>query len=110
MVSRRHLARSGDGSTAASTGAMITVWSTSFRPRTGLIRGMESIMEASIGRLAAQAGYRLPLKVLRSAAGFYIGTSGDFGPVSRESREYFKTDIAAKEALESGNWTQRQQP
>jgi len=42
------------------------------------------------GALAlAYTGKRLPLQVLRSAAGHYIGTHDDEGPVSRESVEYF---------------------
>jgi hypothetical protein len=51
-------------------------------------------------------GKRLPLQVLRSAAGHYIGTF-DGGPVTRESVEYFPTDEAARHALETGAWTQR---
>ena len=40
------------------------------------------------GALAlAWTGKRLPLQVLRSAAGHYIGTQDDEGPVSRESVE-----------------------
>lgn len=60
-----------------------------------------------IGRLAAQSGYRLPLEVLQSANGFYLGTADQEGPVSRESMEYFPTRQAADKALESGQWTQR---
>lgn len=58
----------------------------------------------------------LPLQVLKSAAGFYIGTfvrdivSDLFGPVSRESEEYFPTEEAAQEALRSGSWTQKLYP
>lgn len=59
------------------------------------------------GQLASDAGYRLPLQVLRSAAGWYIGTFGKAGPVSRESEEYFRTSDAAQIALSTGNWTQR---
>lgn len=55
------------------------------------------------------AGKRLPLQVLRSAAGHYIGTFDD-GPVSRESVEYFPTDEAARHALEIGAWTQQRHP
>jgi hypothetical protein len=55
-------------------------------------------------------GKRLPLQVLRSAAGHYIGTFDDDGPVSRESVEYFPSHEAARHALETGAWTQRQYP
>jgi len=65
---------------------------------------------APCGPLAlAYVGKRLPLQVLRSAAGHYIGTF-DNGPVSRESVEYFPTHEAARHALETGVWTQRQHP
>ena len=58
----------------------------------------------------AYVGKRLPLQVLRSAAGHYIGTFDDDGPVSRESVEYFPSHEAARHALETGAWTQRQYP
>ena len=55
-------------------------------------------------------GKRLPLQVLRSAAGQYIGTQDDEGPVSRESVEYFPTHLAAQRALDTHAWTQRAHP
>ena len=57
-------------------------------------------------------GVRLPLEVLHSARGFYLGTANDAGPVSRESLEYFPTFEAAEAALESNPpvWTQRDHP
>ena len=55
-------------------------------------------------------GARLPVQVLRSAAGFYIGTADEQGPVSRESCEYFRTAEHAARALKSGQWTQRLEP
>lgn len=63
------------------------------------------------GKLAAEyAGLQLPLQVLESGSGFYIGTADEnVGPVSRES-EYFKTQAAADKALSEGSWTQRQHP
>jgi len=57
----------------------------------------------------AYVGKRLPLQVLRSAAGHYIGTFDD-GPASRESVEYFPSHEAACHALETGAWTQRPCP
>lgn len=61
------------------------------------------------GVLAAKfAGQNLPLQVLRSRSGYYIGTVNEEGPVSRESVEYFKSDKLASKALEQGNWTQRE--
>ena len=49
-----------------------------------------------------------PLLILRSAAGFYIGTLDDEGmPRSRESQDYYKSRIAASNALKEGNWTPR---
>jgi len=65
----------------------------------------------AVGLLAhATSGQNLPLKVLHSAAGHYIGTFNDDGPVSRESVEYFPTREAASYALETGAWTQRRNP
>jgi len=63
--------------------------------------------QAPLGKLAAQFGYRLPLRVLSSAAGYYIGTAQDEGPVTRESLEYFASREAADDAFAMGRWTQR---
>lgn len=61
------------------------------------------------GRLARQAGYFLPVEVMLSNTGYYVGTCSDKdGPVSRESREYFKTAHEATIALVRGTWTQRE--
>lgn len=51
-------------------------------------------------------GVELPVQVLRSQAGFYIGTMDSDGPVSRESAEYYKTVYRALQALRHGSWTQ----
>ncbi|HAT1683762.1 TPA: hypothetical protein I8Y21_004518 [Klebsiella oxytoca] len=63
------------------------------------------------GKLALEAGFDLPLQPLRSQRGWYIGTFSDddnvFGPVSRESVEYFSSAESAAQALQSGTWTQR---
>ncbi|EAM3159732.1 hypothetical protein NJB71_001276 [Salmonella enterica] len=65
---------------------------------------------SSTGLLAAEfAGLSLPLQVLRSGAGFYIGTGNEMGPVSRESVEYFASAELAERALEQGTWSQREQ-
>lgn len=64
-----------------------------------------------IGKLALEfCKIRLPIEVLKSAAGHYIGTAREDGPCSRESLEYFRSETAAKEALASGRWTQRDNP
>ena len=55
-------------------------------------------------------GLKLPLQVLHSAAGHYIGTQDDEGPVSRESVEYFPNHLAAQRALDTHAWTQRAHP
>lgn len=52
----------------------------------------------------------LELTVLKSAAGFYIGTCDELGPVSRESVEYYPTLDQAAEALFCSTWTQRTNP
>lgn len=60
------------------------------------------------GQLAAAAGERLPVRVLESAAGFYIGTVTTEGfPFSRESEEYWPEKSDAETALENSTWTQR---
>lgn len=65
---------------------------------------------SSTGLLAAEfAGLSLPLQVLRSGAGFYIGTANEMGSVSRESVEYFASAELAERALEQGTWSQREQ-
>jgi hypothetical protein len=51
----------------------------------------------------------LPLQVLRSGAGWYIGTEDEEGPVSRES-QYFAERELAEMALASRTWTQRLTP
>lgn len=68
-------------------------------------------MERS-GQLAREfCNMKLPLKVLKSAAGYYIGTySDEEGPISRESMEYFGTKEQADNALQNGDWTQREAP
>lgn len=65
----------------------------------------------AIGYLAlACTGKRLPLEVRHSAAGHYIGTADEGGPVSRESVEYFRSQHAAESALATGRWQQRIHP
>jgi hypothetical protein len=56
------------------------------------------------------ASQRLPLQVRQSAAGHFIGTADDNGPVSRESVEYFRSYEAAERALSTGHWQQRLHP
>lgn len=65
-----------------------------------------------IGKLAQKwYGTTRQVEVLSSAAGYYLGTIDEQGlPLSRESEEYFPDHEAALAALESGNWTQRQEP
>jgi hypothetical protein len=63
------------------------------------------------GHLAREFGNRrLPLRVLQSANGYYIGTADEEGPYSRESVEYWQASDAAHEALRTGTWTQRDEP
>lgn len=64
-----------------------------------------------IGKLALEwCNVRLPIQVLKSNAGYYIGTTDDEGPCSRESLEYFPTYEAAFQALETDDWCQRDRP
>ena len=64
-------------------------------------------MTSTNGILAAAAGYTLPLEILKSGRGYYIGTQCSEGPVSRESEEYFKKYEQVERALKNGTWTQR---
>jgi hypothetical protein len=60
------------------------------------------------GRIAMCCGFHLPLKVMKSNAGYYIGTmTVDSVPVSRESLESWTTAEKAQKALNSDDWTQR---
>ena len=64
-----------------------------------------------IGMLAKQyVGVNLPLTVMKSQAGYYIGTVQEDGPCSRESAEYWPDERTATEALAKGDWTQRLTP
>ena len=64
-----------------------------------------------IGKLAkAICGVELPVSVLESQAGFYLGTEDRGVPLSRESAEYFSTRNRAEAALASGKFTQRMNP
>lgn len=62
-----------------------------------------------VGKLALEFGnISIPLTVLKSAAGFYLGTATAEGdPYTRESDEYWTTHKAATAALRDGDWTQR---
>lgn len=67
------------------------------------------------GHLAREfGGVSLPLKVLPSPVGYYLGTlDHDGAPYSRESEEYWKTREDAEVALKSPSpraWTQRRWP
>lgn len=62
------------------------------------------------GMLALQAKKLLPVQVLSSAAGYYLGTADENGPFTRESCEYWNTRAEAQAAYDSGNWTQRTHP
>jgi hypothetical protein len=67
--------------------------------------------KSSFGYLAREyTGKQLPLQVLHSAAGHYIGTFDSDGPVSRESCQYFRSEAAAQRALAQGGWTQLMDP
>ena len=71
-----------------------------------------SIINTNVkGVLAARFGYDLPIRVLHSRAGYYIGTfSETHGAVSRESKECYPTQQLAEEAFRKGTWTQRRHP
>lgn len=54
------------------------------------------------------------LKVMKSAAGFYIGRSitemGFLMPYSRDSQEYYPTEEEAQRALSDNTYTRRDHP
>lgn len=61
------------------------------------------------GKLAlAHLRLELPLQVLMSNAGFYIGTLDEEGPASRESVEYYQSRELGQQALDNGTWSQRE--
>ena len=63
--------------------------------------------QASFGQLAlTYCGKFLPLEVLQSAAGPYIGTRDTDGPVSRAALAAFRRYAAAQRDLERGGWSQ----
>lgn len=63
------------------------------------------------GKLAYEVlKIRLPLSVLQSNAGFYIGTFDEEGPVSRESEEYYPDKDSAQYALDNNTFTQKWEP
>lgn len=65
--------------------------------------------EIKYGYLASRIGIYLPLLVIGSDEGFYIGTWQN-GPITRESKEYFSNGKSAQQALNSNNWTQFEYP
>lgn len=70
---------------------------------------MNSNDEIQFGYLASRTGVFLPVQILGSTDGFYIGTWQN-GPLTRESNEYFPNLEAAQNALNSNQWTQYQHP
>ncbi len=62
------------------------------------------------GMLAMRIGKDLPLEILKSHAGYYIGTSENGIPCSRESIEYFVSFPDAEQALKHGTWIQKPRP
>ena len=62
------------------------------------------------GKLAFEyCGKKLPLRVMKSNAGWYIGTCSEDGPCSRES-EYFAVETEAHFALAANHFKQRTNP
>lgn len=62
-----------------------------------------------LGFLAGLTGKKYKLCVLRSAAGYYIGTQVQGSPYTRESAEYWQSYMGARDALDNHRWTQREQ-
>ena len=54
---------------------------------------------------------RAELQVLKSQAGWYVGTVNEDGlPCARESQEYWPSETLALEALTNDTWTQKAWP
>lgn len=71
----------------------------------------DQVKPVAYGKLAFQyCNLKLELEVLSSAAGYYIGTFNEEGPVSRESTEYWGSSKDANTALKTNNWMQKEQP
>src|SRR5690606_27833937 len=71
----------------------------------------EQARAESIGYQAlADVGKRLPLQVLRSAAGHYIGTADADSPVTRGSVGYLRSHHTAEHAIHTGRRQQRLHP
>lgn len=72
----------------------------------------DTIFKGPSAKIASeQFGRRVPLQVLQSAAGFYLGYADEGGPVTRESIEYWPAYELAEEALQKPDrWTQRENP
>lgn len=66
-------------------------------------------MTLKYGYLASRVGIFLPLQVLATDEGFYIGTWQN-GPYSRESKECFADWNTAQAALNTNQWTQLEHP
>ena len=63
------------------------------------------------GRLAyVYCKQREEVQVLKSQAGFYIGTLSEGLPCSRESNEYYGAEKDAMQALIDDSWTQKVSP
>ncbi len=77
--------------------AYVAVLFTAFREEVRVIYGELAL---------ACCGKKMPVEVMRSHAGFYLGTSDNTAPLSRESIEYWRTRGEAEDALRDGNWTQ----
>lgn len=64
----------------------------------------------SWGWIAFTYGELLPLKVLHSNAGYYIGTVKGEETFTRESEEYWGVRSDAQNALDYRIWTPRSKP
>lgn len=77
----------------------------------GIARNFKTLETNNDWQASDRFGCSLETRVLKSAAGYYLGTlDPELGPVSRESREYWETEKEAQEALLTGAWTQRNNP
>lgn len=67
-----------------------------------------SVNYKRFGKIARKCGFMVfPLVIIGSGTYFYIGTLRNGITFSKESVESFEDFQSAKNALESGEWTQR---
>lgn len=77
---------------------------------TGVLQVSFRMLEQQLGvsgQLARSVGLDLPVQVLKSHEGYYLGTTENGRPFTRESACYYRSQTAATAALMARNWPQK---